>query len=100
MTQSELDRLAVLCGMKNGYYERKDGVWADATKWRPEESFDDCKPIYDEIERRGLWEEFRDSLQNICTMHTSITDVIEYYYGQVQPADIVAAFMKTVEDKP
>ena len=76
--------------------------FVDRDMWHPESSFDDCQPLFAEIKRRGLREEFEGNLALICppSAETAINtaEYMAYCYCDVQPADIVPAFRKTIEE--
>lgn len=69
--------------------------------WTPHKSFGYCRPLFDEIERRGLQEKFATNLCVVMPVVDSISQVPAYnaiwrVLYHAQPADIVAAFVKTV----
>lgn len=117
MTQTELDKLAEMCGGKKrrrpesgAYYFLFPGkIRFDCDYWHPESSHDDCRPLLDEIEHQGLWERFFDAIDPAIIGNLE-TYALARDYGTIiafgrtvlyslKPADIVAAFQKTMKSK-
>ena len=108
MTPEQRDKLAVMAGGKCTYIGvplwsavpvyQFSGRQISRAAWHPETSLDACCPLFAEVERRGLWRQFRDNLGQVCSICASTSITIRYYYGQVAPADIVVAFIETMEE--
>ena len=84
LTPEQRDELAVMAGIPIAQpdeiynytrYFFRDRVRSHLT-WHPESSREDCHPLLAEVERRGLWQVFESF---------------------AKPADIVVAFIKTME---
>ncbi len=64
-------------------------------------TLDDCRLLLEEIERRGLWGMFAKHVMKITEWPYPFPgrkEAIRYALFQVTPADIVAAFIKTIEE--
>ena len=73
--------------------------WPNGSKsgkqWLPETSRDDCRPLLCEIDRRKLWWDFNIYLDRRGPINRSPPS--RHYLYRVTPADIVVAFIKTME---
>ena len=109
MTPAERDKLATMTGALREealggqrFYVFPAHERIQLNEWRPEKSLGDCLPLFAEIKRRGLWEQFEENLAVICppSKETAIStaEYMRYCYDVVTPADIVAAFIKTIEE--
>ena len=103
MTPKQRDELAVMAGAEinknsiSAYYRWPDGSIC-GEQWLPETSLDDCQPLREEIERRGLWKEFAGNLCRAGWNWLGEASVLRCILYKVTPADIVAAFIKTIEE--
>ncbi len=120
MTPEQRDELVTMAGAvveEDRFYENSGDGWCirryvfpDKTQinvhdFHPETSRDDCQPLFAEIERRGLQRNFMHNLFEICTNQQAIPidisvmmDIAWWAIAKLQPADIVAAFRKTIEE--
>jgi hypothetical protein len=115
MTSTERDKLAKLCGAKikhipatGAVYEWPGGFRITAKFWHPESSLDDCRPLLDEIERRGLWNQFVAALAMATyddddegeKEYSLLGTYARWLFCLTKPADIVAAFEKVMQNAP
>ncbi len=106
LTLKQLDELAVMAGGKviDGRfcaypcYRFSSGDWS-LNDWHPETSLDACRPLLEEIERRGLGQEFEAALAKQCTAsaRSSLSPWL-YYHLELTLNDYLAAFRKTIEE--
>lgn len=104
------DKLAIMAGGRvehlpgwrtsHFYHFAKESY--PSLRWQPQTSFDDCRPLLEEIERRGLHEAFLDQLMILVRHGNQLCDNPSYagmwrmlYY--CKPVNIVEAFIKTME---
>ncbi len=104
MTPDQLKKLAEMvggkrkAGLKHGdqsYYEFPSGVIYNS--WHPETSLDHCRPLFNFLTENKLWTSFVNQLLNDEWEGTFLQGII-VAYTQFTPADIVAAFIKTIEE--
>ena len=109
MTQNERDKLAKLAGAekKYGYHHHPVYVvfpcgwakWQD--EWYPESSWDDCRPLLEDINRRKLWCAFSNHLADtlgIGWQRPGYHETMRLALYQLTPADIVSTYLKTVKE--
>ena len=113
MTTTERDKLAVKAGAESkldslgfaAYYLFPDTTCIVKHDWHPESSRDDCDPLLEEIKRRGLKHQFLYELAKLLgrkwpgIKEFTEQNWIDLYWTllTIRPADIVAAFLKTME---
>ncbi len=108
MTSKQRDELATMAG---GKIEHFSGKWRSSyvyhfknesypsDKWHPKTSLDDCRPLLEEIKRRDLRKEFVVILADIRhPAPTQPESIVWWAICEVTSADIVAAFVKTIEE--
>lgn len=111
MTPTERDKLVVLAG---GRVEQSRGRWVashyyhfekesyPSSKWRPESSLDDCRPLLEKIERQELHKAFLDQLVVLVDHGTQLCDNPCYaiawrMLSHCKPTNIVEAFVRTMK---